>query len=164
MADNLDRFTKRARQVLTQAGEEARRLNHRFIGTEHILLGLVTEEGGVAMRVLASLDVSAEQVRTAVERAVGRGSRPTFTQPTLTPRTKRVIELSVDEARRLGHHYIGTEHLLLGLVREGEGVAVDVLNRLGASPEKIREQVNQILHETPVHAGSRHLTFPAHFG
>ncbi len=153
MAENLDRFTKRARRVLTTAGEEARRLNHRFIGTEHILLGLVEEGGGVAMRVLRELGISAEQVRKAVERTVGRGSRPTLTQPTLTPRTKRVIELAVDEARRMGHHYIGTEHLLLGLVREGEGVAVDILRRLGAPPEAIREQLNRILEDTPVHAG-----------
>ncbi len=155
MAENLDRFTKRARRVLTTAGEEARRLNHRFIGTEHILLGLVAEEGGVAMRVLQELSISAEQVRNSIERTVGRGTRPTLTQPTLTPRTKRVIELAVDEARRLGHHYIGTEHLLLGLVREGEGVAVDVLRRLGASPEAIREQVTRLLQETPVHAGGK---------
>jgi ATP-dependent Clp protease ATP-binding subunit ClpC len=155
VADNLDRFTKRARRVLTHAQEEARRLNHRFIGTEHILLGLVAEDGGVAMRVLQDLDISAEQVRKAVERAVGRGTRPTSMQPTLTPRTKRVIELSVDEARRLRHHYIGTEHLLLGLIREGEGVAVDVLQRLGAPPEKIREQVTRLLQETPVHAGGK---------
>jgi ATP-dependent Clp protease ATP-binding subunit ClpC len=155
VADNLDRFTKRARRVLTRAGEEARRLNHRFIGTEHILLGLVAEDGGVAMRVLERLGISAEQVRAAVERAVGRGTRPTFTQPTLTPRTKRVIELAVDEARLLGHHYIGTEHLLLGLVREGEGVAVDVLRQLGATPDKIREQVTQLLQETPTEVSSR---------
>ncbi|MGD8397263.1 MAG: ATP-dependent Clp protease ATP-binding subunit [Anaerolineae bacterium] len=153
MADNLDRFTKRARRVLTAAGEEARRLNHRFIGTEHILLGLVSEEGGVAMRVFSELEISSEQVRKSVERTVGRGARPTFTQPTLTPRTKRVIELSVDEARRMGHHYIGTEHLLLGLVREGEGVAVDVLRRLGAPPEAIREQVVRLLRESQSHAG-----------
>ena len=155
MADNLDRFTKRARRVLTSAQEEARRLNHRYIGTEHILLGLVAEDGGVALRVLESLDISAEQVRAAVERTVGQGSRRVFTQPTLTPRTKRVIELAVDEARRLGHHYIGTEHLLLGLVREGEGVAVDVLRRLGAPPQKIREQLSALLKESPVHAGSK---------
>ena len=153
MAENLDRFTKRARRVLTVAGDEARKLNHRFIGTEHILLGLVAEEGGVAMRVLRELNISGEQIRNAVERTVGRGTRPTFTQPTLTPRTKRVIELAVDEARRRGHHYIGTEHLLLGLVREGEGVAVDVLRRLGAPPEAIQDQVDRILKETPVHAG-----------
>ncbi len=155
MAENLDRFTKRARRVLTTAGEEARRLNHRFIGTEHILLGLVAEEGGVALRVLEELNITAEQVRASIERTVGRGTRPTLTPPTLTPRTKRVIELAVDEARQLGHHYIGTEHLLLGLVREGEGVAVDVLRRLGAPPEKIREQTNLILQQTPVHAGSK---------
>ncbi|MFC2037189.1 ATP-dependent Clp protease ATP-binding subunit [Chloroflexota bacterium] len=155
MADNLDRFTKRARRVLTRAQEEARRLNHRYIGTEHILLGLVAEEGGVALRVIESLDISAEQVRIAIERTVGQGSRRVFTQPALTPRTKRVIELSVDEARRLGHHYIGTEHLLLGLVREGEGVAVDVLRRLGAPPQKIREQVDTLLKEVPAQADSR---------
>ena len=131
MAENLDRFTKRARRVLTRAQEEASRLNHRYIGTEHILLGLVAEKGGVALRVLESLGISADQVRAAVERTVGQGSRRVFTQPTLTPRTKRVIELAVDEARRLGHHYIGTEHLLLGLVREGEGVAVEVLRSAG---------------------------------
>jgi ATP-dependent Clp protease ATP-binding subunit ClpC len=153
VAENLDRFTKRARRVLTVAGDEARKLNHRFIGTEHILLGLVAEEGGVAMRVLRELNISADQVRSAVERTVGRGTRPTFTQPTLTPRTKRVIELAVDEARRRGQHYIGTEHLLLGLVREGEGVAVDVLRRLGAPPEAIQDQVDRVLKETPVHAG-----------
>jgi ATP-dependent Clp protease ATP-binding subunit ClpC len=155
VADNLDRFTKRARRVLTTAQEEARRLNHRFIGTEHILLGLVAEEGGVALRVLNELSISAEQVRKTVERTVGRGTRPASLQPSLTPRTKRVIELAVDEARKLGHHYIGTEHLLLGLVREGEGVAVDVLRRLGAPPEKIREEVHHLLEETPAHAGSQ---------
>jgi ATP-dependent Clp protease ATP-binding subunit ClpC len=155
VAENLDRFTKRARRVLTTAGEEARRLNHRFIGTEHILLGLVAEEGGVAMRVLQELKISPEKVRSSIERTVGRGTRPTHTQPTLTPRTKRVIELAVDEARRLGHHYIGTEHLLLGLVREGEGVAVDVLRRLGAPPDTIREQVHRLLQDTPVHAGGK---------
>ena len=155
MAENLDRFTKRARRVLSRAQEEASRLNHRYIGTEHILLGLVAEQGGVALRVLESLDISADQVRAAVERTVGQGSRRVFTQPTLTPRTKRVIELAVDEARKLGHHYIGTEHLLLGLVREGEGVAVDVLQRLGAPPQDIRDQVNSFLKETPVHAGSQ---------
>lgn len=160
MAENLDRFTKRARRVLTRAQEEARRLNHRYIGTEHILLGLVAEEGGVALRVLEGLDVSPEQVRAAVERTVGQGSRRVFTQPTLTPRTKRVIELSVDEARRLGHHYIGTEHLLLGLIREGEGVAVDVLRRLGASPQKIRDQVTSLLQDSPVHAGSHQQSSP----
>jgi ATP-dependent Clp protease ATP-binding subunit ClpC len=101
------------------------------------------------------MEITADQVRAAIERTVGQGSRPVLTQPTLTPRTKRVIELAVDEARRLGHHYIGTEHLLLGLVREGEGVAVDVLRRLGAPPQRIREQVTNMLKESPVHAGAR---------
>jgi len=140
---------------LTRAQEEAQRLGHRYIGTEHILLGLVAEEGGVAMRVLQSLDISAEQVRMAVERTVGHGNRQVYTPPALTPRTKRVIELAVDEARKLGHHYIGTEHLLLGLVREGEGVAVDVLRRLGASSQRIREQVMTLLQENSVPAGGR---------
>jgi ATP-dependent Clp protease ATP-binding subunit ClpC len=155
VADNLDRFTKRARRVLTTAQEEARRLNHRYIGTEHILLGLVAEEGGVALRVLQSLDISAEQVRVAIERTVGQGSRRVYSEPTLTPRTKRVIELAVDEARKLGHHYIGTEHLLLGLVREGEGVAVDVLRRLGAPPQKVRDQVHHLLQGAAVPASGR---------
>ncbi len=155
MADNFDRFTKRARRVLTHAQEAARELNHRYIGTEHILLGLVAEDGGVAMRVLKELGISAADVKRAIERTVGRGTRPAFAQPSLTPRTKRVIEISVDEARRLGHHYIGTEHLLLGLVREGEGIAVDVLRRLGASPDKVRETVSRLLQEAPVHSPSR---------
>jgi ATP-dependent Clp protease ATP-binding subunit ClpC len=160
VADNFDRFTKRARRVLSQAKDEATRLNHRYIGTEHILLGLVSEEGGVALRVLQSLEISAGQVRAAVERTVGRGTRAPMSQPTLTPRTKQVIEIAVDEARQLGHHYIGTEHLLLGLVHQEEGVAVDVLRRLGAPPEKIREQVHHLLQESPVHAGSRQEASP----
>jgi ATP-dependent Clp protease ATP-binding subunit ClpC len=155
MPDNFDRFTKRARRVLTRAQEEARNLNHRYIGTEHLLLGLVGEEGSVAMRVLNELGIAADQVRQSVERMVGRGTRPFYTQPTLTPRTKRVIELSVDEARRLGHHYIGTEHLLLGLVRDGEGVAVDVLRQLGATPEKLEERITHIVGEVPTHAGAK---------
>ena len=155
MAENLDRFTKRARRVLTTAGEEARRLNHQFIGTEHILLGLVAEEGGVAMRVLRELKVTPGRVRSSVERAVGRGTRPVLKPPALTPRTKQVIELAVDEARRLGHHYIGTEHLLLGLVREGKGVAVDVLRGLDAPPDRIRAEVTRILSQAPVHASEQ---------
>ncbi len=155
MSEKFDRFTKRARRVLTTAQEEAKQLNHRYIGTEHLLLGLVTEEGSVAMRVLNSLGITAEKVRSGVERVVGRGTQPTYGQPSLTPRTKRVIELAVDEARQLGHHYIGTEHLLLGLVREGEGVAVDILRRLGATPEQVRESTHKMIAEAPVHAGAR---------
>ncbi len=148
MADKFDRFTKRARRVLTLAQEEAQRLNHNYIGTEHLLLGLVREENGVAVRVLQELNVDLKQVRERVERTVGRGQRAMYGKLSLTPRTKRVIELAVDEARRLGHHYIGTEHLLLGLVREGEGVAVDVLKGLGVSLDKVRAQTARVMMES----------------
>ncbi|MEM7031606.1 MAG: ATP-dependent Clp protease ATP-binding subunit [Chloroflexota bacterium] len=148
MADKFDRFTKRARRVLTLAQEEAQRLNHNYIGTEHLLLGLVREENGVAVRVLQELNVDLKQVRERVERTVGRGQRAMYGKLSLTPRTKRVIELAVDEARRLGHHYIGTEHLLLGLVREGEGVAVDVLKALGVSLDKVRAQTARVMMES----------------
>ena len=140
MSDKLDRFTKRARRVLTLAQEEALRLNHNYIGTEHLLLGLVREENGVAVKVLRELGVEPNQVIRAVERTVGRGERAPFGKPTLAPRTKRVIELAVDEARLMGHHYIGTEHLLLGLVREGEGIAVNVLRNLGVDLDGVRQQ------------------------
>lgn len=140
MSDKLDRFTKRARRVLTLAQEEALRLNHNYIGTEHLLLGLVREENGVAVKVLRELGVDPGQVIRAVERTVGRGERAPFGKPTLAPRTKRVIELAVDEARLMGHHYIGTEHLLLGLVREGEGIAVNVLRGLGINLDRVRTQ------------------------
>jgi ATP-dependent Clp protease ATP-binding subunit ClpC len=148
MADKFDRFTKRARRVLSLAQEEAQRLNHNYIGTEHLLLGLVREENGVAVRVLRELGVDPRQIRERVERTVGRGQRASYGKLSLTPRTKRVIELAVDEARRLGHHYIGTEHLLLGLVREGEGVAVDVLKGLGVSLDKVRSQTARVMMES----------------
>jgi ATP-dependent Clp protease ATP-binding subunit ClpC len=148
MADKFDRFTKRARRVLTLAQEEAQRLNHNYIGTEHLLLGLVREENGVAVRVLRDLGVDPKQIRERVERTVGRGQRAAFGKLSLTPRTKRVIELAVDEARRLGHHYIGTEHLLLGLVRAGEGVAVDVLRGLGVGLDKVRSQTARVMMES----------------
>ena len=143
--DKFDRFTKRARRVLILAQEEAIRLNHNYIGTEHLLLGLVKEENGVAVRVLRELGVEPEQIIRAVERTIGRGERRPFGKPTLAPRTKRVIELAVDEARIMGHHYIGTEHLLLGLVREGEGIAVSILRSLGISLERVRSQTARSL-------------------
>jgi ATP-dependent Clp protease ATP-binding subunit ClpC len=148
MSDKLDRFTKRARRVLTLAQEEALRLNHNYIGTEHLLLGLVREENGVAVKVLRELNVEPGQVIRAVERTVGRGERPPFGKPTLAPRTKRVIELAVDEARLMGHHYIGTEHLLLGLVREGEGIAVNVLRGLGVNLDRVRTQTARNILQT----------------
>ncbi len=154
MSDKFDRFTKRARRVLTLAQEEAQRLNHNYIGTEHLLLGLVREENGVAVRVLRDLGVDPKQIRERVERTVGRGQRAMYGKLSLTPRTKRVIELAVDEARRLGHHYIGTEHLLLGLVRAGEGVAVDVLRGLGVGLDKVRSQTARVMMETSSQSSS----------
>ncbi len=141
-----DRFTERARKVLMLAQEEAKRMNHNYIGTEHLLLGLVQEESGVAARVLRELGVNPYQVRKIIEDTVGRGGRATMGQTAgLTPRTKRVIELAVEEARRMGHHYIGTEHLLLGLIREGEGLAVNVLRDLGVDLDAIRIQTTRAI-------------------
>ncbi len=150
MSDKLDKFTKRARRVLTFAQEEATRLNHNYIGTEHLLLGLLREEEGMAAKVLHDLGVEQNRVRQVIEDIVGRGQAPAGARLSLTPRTKRVIELAVDEARRLGHQYIGTEHLLLGLVREGDGIAVTVLKSLNVSPDKIRTQMNRaVMESTP---------------
>ncbi len=140
MTDKFDRFTKRARRVLQLAQEEAQRLNHNYIGTEHLLLGLVREENGVAVKVLQELGVEGSHVVRAIERTVGRGERMPIGKPNLAPRTKRVLELAIDEARLMGHHYIGTEHLLLGLVREGDGIAVNVLRSLGINLDKLRTQ------------------------
>ena len=145
MSDRFDKFTERARKVLQLAQEEAQRFNHNYIGTEHILLGLVREGDGVAARVLGNLGIELHKVRSAVEFIIGRGDRTVIGDIGLTPRAKRVIELAVDEARRLNHHYIGTEHLLLGLVREGEGIAAGVLESLGVSLEKVRAQVIEVL-------------------
>ncbi len=138
----FDRFNDRAKRVLALAQDEAIRFNHNYIGTEHLLLGLVREGEGVAARVLDSLGVELSKVRTAVEFIIGRGDSTTSpSEITLSPRTKKVIELAIDEARKLGHSHVGTEHLLLGLVREGEGIASGVLESLGVSLEKVRAQV-----------------------
>ncbi|MDP9356059.1 MAG: ATP-dependent Clp protease ATP-binding subunit [Chloroflexota bacterium] len=145
MADKFDKFTERARKVLTLAQEEAQRFNHNYIGTEHLLLGLVREGDGVAARVLGNMGVQLPKVRSAVEFIIGRGETMVMGEIGLTPRAKKVIELAVDEARRLNHHYIGTEHLLLGLVREGEGIAAGVLESLGVNLEKVRAQVMQVV-------------------
>jgi len=147
-ADRFDQFTERARQALTLAQEEATRFNHNYIGTEHLLLGLVREGEGIAAKVLTNLGVELNQVRGAVEAIIGRGDGPVTGEIGLTPRTKKVMALAVDEARRLGHHYIGTEHLLLGLIREGEGIASGVLESLGVSLEKVRTQTIQVLSQT----------------
>jgi ATP-dependent Clp protease ATP-binding subunit ClpC len=152
MADRFDKFTERARKVLQLAQEEAQRFNHNYIGTEHLLLGLVREGEGVAAKVLANLGVELNKVRSAVEFIIGRGDRTVTGDIGLTPRAKKVIELSVDEARRLNHHYIGTEHLLLGLVREGEGIAAGVLESLGVSLDKVRSQVIYVLNQSATYS------------
>ncbi|HUZ01689.1 MAG TPA: ATP-dependent Clp protease ATP-binding subunit [Thermomicrobiaceae bacterium] len=148
MPDKFEKFTERARKVLTLAQEEAHRFNHNYIGTEHLLLGLVREGDGVAARVLSNMGVQLPKVRSAVEFIIGRGDSMVVGEIGLTPRAKKVIELAVDEARRLNHHYIGTEHLLLGLVREGEGIAAGVLESLGVNLEKVRQQVLQVVSQS----------------
>src|SRR5204863_2564587 len=148
----FDRFNDRAKRVLALAQDEAIRFNHNYIGTEHLLLGLVREGEGVAAKVLANLGVELNKVRSAVEFVLRRGDRAVTGAIGLTPRAKKVIELSVDEARRLGHHYIGTEHLLLGLVREGEGIAAGVLESLGVSLDKVRSQVIYVLNQSQAYS------------
>ena len=148
MASRFDKFTERARKVLALAQEEAQRFNHSYISTEHILLGIVSEGTGVGTKVLANLGVETQKVRTAVEFVIGRGESKSQGEVGLTPRAKKVIELAVDEARHLNHNYIGTEHLLLGLLREGEGVAAGVLESLGVSLEKARAEVLRFLSES----------------
>ncbi len=138
MASRFEKFSERARRVLSLAQEEAQRFNHNYIGTEHILLGLEREREGTAARVLVSLGVELTKVRTAVEFIIGKGETTGSNEIGLTPRAKKVIELAVDEARRLNNHYIGTEHLLIGLLREGEGVAAGVLESLGMTLDKVR--------------------------
>jgi ATP-dependent Clp protease ATP-binding subunit ClpC len=141
----FERFTDRARRVVTFAQEEARLLNHNYIGTEHLLLGLIHERPGVAAKALESLGISLQAVRAQVEEIIGQGqSAPTGHIP-FTPRAKKVLELSLREALQLGHNYIGTEHILLGLLREGEGVAAQVLVKLGADLSRVRQQVIGLL-------------------
>jgi Clp amino terminal domain, pathogenicity island component/ClpX C4-type zinc finger len=141
----FERFTDRARRVLVLAQEEARLLNHNFIGTEHILLGLIQEDEGVAAKALAELEISLDAVRTAVAETIGLSGTVPSGSPPFTPRAKKVLELSLREALQMGHNYIGTEHILLGLVREGEGVAAQVLVRLGADLARVRQTVVRLL-------------------
>ncbi len=160
--ERFEKFTERARKVLSLAQEEAQRLQHQYIGTEHLLLGLVREGEGVAAKVLNNLGVDLNKVRSAVEFILGHGDRIVLGEIGLTPRAKKVIELAVDEARRLNHHYIGTEHLLLGLVREGEGIAAGVLESLGVNLEKVRTQTIQVLSQprSPYERDARHAKTP----
>jgi hypothetical protein len=155
--DRFARFTDRARRVMVLAQEEARLLNHNYLGTEHLLLGLVHEREGVAAKALASLGISLEAVRGQVEEIIGQGqSAPTGHIP-FTPRAKKVLELSLREALQLGHNYVGTEHVLLGLLREGEGVAAQVLVKLGAGHARLRKQVLCLLDGTPTSRDEREL-------
>src|SRR5574339_164839 len=153
----MERFTQRARRVLSLAHQEAEQARQSNIGTEHLLLGLMDEEGGVAGRVLRELGMTSDRVREIIERVAATESRFNPDKIELAPDTQQVLELAVDEARRLGHHYIGTEHILLGLVRV-EGTAMEVLRRLGVTAEQIRRQTRRVLNEsaaspTPTSAG-----------
>ena len=141
----FERFTDRARRVVVLAQEEARALNHNYIGTEHILLGLIQEGEGVAAKALESMGISLDAVRTEVKEIIGSGGNPPSGYIPFTPRAKKVLELALREALQLGHKYIGTEHILLGLIREGEGVAAQVLVKLGADLSRVRQQVIQLL-------------------
>ena len=143
----FERFTDRARRVVVLAQEEARLLNHNYIGTEHILLGLIGEGEGVAARALESLGIRLDAVRQQVEAIIGRGQQPPPGHIPFTPRGKKVLELAWRESDDLGHHYIGTEHILLGLIREGDGAAAQVLVKLGAGQDRVRQQVIQLLRE-----------------
>jgi ATP-dependent Clp protease ATP-binding subunit ClpC len=148
----FERFTERARQVVVLAQDEARRLQHNYIGTEHLLLGLLREEEGIAARVLESLGVTADQVRAEVERVVGQGDEVSTGQIPFTPRAKHALERSLREALALGHKHIGTEHVLLGVVSEENGVAARILGELGAGAEKVRDEVYRSLAGSPGYA------------
>merc|ERR1712151_670544 len=144
----FERFTEKAIKVVMLAQEEARRLGHSFVGTEQILLGLIGESSGLAAKVLKSMGITLKEARIEVEKIIGRGSGFSAPEIPFTPRAKRVLEMSLDEARQLGHNYIGTEHILLGLLREGEGVAARVLETLGGDANTIRQQVIKLVGES----------------
>jgi ATP-dependent Clp protease ATP-binding subunit ClpC len=154
VADKMERFTQRARRVLSLAHEEAERMHHNYIGTEHLLVGLMREEGGVAGRVLRELGLDTARVKEMVERLTGIG-RQGGVEVELSPGTEQVLQYAIEEARRMGHHYIGTEHLLLGLVRQGEGVGQEALRRLGVTPEQVRRQTRRVLQESPAQPAQR---------
>jgi ATP-dependent Clp protease ATP-binding subunit ClpA len=164
-SERFDKFTEAARSVVRLAQEEAQRLHHSYIGTEHVLLGLIREEDGIAAQVLARKGVELEEIRRAVEFIIGQGDRIVLGEIGVTPRAKKVFELAVDEARRLGHHQIGTEHLLLGLLREGQGIAAGVLRRFGVDLGEARQDVLIALNEVAVgQVGKRTLDTAAESG
>ncbi|MFC1911033.1 Clp protease N-terminal domain-containing protein, partial [Chloroflexota bacterium] len=147
MANRFEKFSERARKVLTSAQEEAQRFNHTYIGPEHILLGLIREEEGVGSRVLINLGANLNKVRSAIEFVIGQSEKHTSSDIGLSPGAKRVIELAIDEARYLSHSYIGTEHLLLGLLREGSGVAARVLDSFGITLERVRSEIGRVIEQ-----------------
>ncbi|HBV93222.1 MAG TPA: NDP-hexose 4-ketoreductase, partial [Chloroflexi bacterium] len=151
----FERFTERAKKVLTLAQEEAERSHHSYIGTEHLLLGLLREGEGLAAKVLNNLGVEINKVRSTIESVLGRNERIIIQQIIPTSRVKKVIEISFEEARRMGNNYVGTEHLLLGLLIEGEGIAAHVLEDLGANLEKVRGEIERLLHESGVEEESK---------
>src|SRR6476660_5720403 len=161
----FERFTDRARRAVALAQEEARMLNHNYIGTEHILLGLIRESEGVAAKALESLGISLEAVRQQVKAIIGRGQQAPSGHIPFTPRAKKVLELSLRESLQLGHNYIGPEHMLLGLVREGDGVAAQILVKLGADPNRVRQQVIELVHgyqgKEPAASGTAAVSAPA---
>jgi ATP-dependent Clp protease ATP-binding subunit ClpC len=161
----FERFTERARQVVVCAQEEAQGLKHKYIGTEHLLLGLLRVEEGVAARVLGSLGVTVEEVRAQVMRIVGEGDQASAGQVPFTPRAKKVLELALREALSIGHNYIGTEHILLGIVRENEGVAAKILLDFEADPAKIRNRMHSVLDlpAAPQHSGGQQRFRPRRF-
>jgi ATP-dependent Clp protease ATP-binding subunit ClpC len=143
----FERFTDRARRVVVEAQNEARTLNHDYIGTEHILLGLIREGHGLGAKALESLGISLDTVRQEVQEIIGQGQHAPSGHIPFTPQAKNVLELALSESKALGHDYIGTEHILLGLIREGDGVAAQVLVKLGADRIRVRQQVIQLLHD-----------------
>src|SRR4030042_4374072 len=145
----FERFTERARKVVVKAEDEARVLKQNYIGTEHILLGLINEKEGMAARVFYELNVSFDDIRSAVREVVNEGTSESYEHIPFTPRAKKVLELSLREALQMGHNYIGTEHILLGLLREGEGVAARVLNSFGINLEIVKEKIREILNKYP---------------
>lgn len=149
------KFTQRAQKVISYAQEEARRLNHNVVGTEHLLLGLIREGEGVAARALANLGIDVNKVRNQVETMIGIGPFAIQGPIGYTPRAKRVMELAMDESRKLGHNYVGTEHILLGLIREGEGVAAQVLINLGVSLDKAQKEVLNLLGDSKAHVTNK---------
>jgi ATP-dependent Clp protease ATP-binding subunit ClpA len=153
----FERFTDRGRRVVVLAQDEARRLDHNYIGTEHLLLGLIHEGDGVAAKALESLGISLDDVRQQVEEIIGRGQQAPSGHIPFTPRAKKVLELSLRESKLLGHNYIGTEHILLGLIHEGDGVAAQVLVKLGASLNRVRQQVIYIREGAPETEGQDRL-------